>query len=131
MTAKQCTEQKNGRKCDLATALLPKGDTRATNAKTEYHGLAGYASGFSCCELGGTGRGKSWVADCLGRLVFEVQHDLQDFIRQEVGAHTVHIGQHYDTCAPLRRDQERSVCALLSASMARSPKSKLFGDKPS
>src|SRR5882672_12187465 len=30
--------KKIGRKCDLATALLPKGDTRATNAKTDYHG---------------------------------------------------------------------------------------------
>jgi hypothetical protein len=29
--------KKIGRKCDLATALLPKGDTRATNAITEYH----------------------------------------------------------------------------------------------
>jgi hypothetical protein len=29
--------KKIGRKCDLATALLPKGDTRATNACTEYH----------------------------------------------------------------------------------------------
>src|SRR5467141_4334695 len=29
--------KKIGRKCDLATALLPKGDTRATNAKTDYH----------------------------------------------------------------------------------------------
>jgi hypothetical protein len=27
--------QKKGRKFDLATALQPKGDTRATNAKTE------------------------------------------------------------------------------------------------
>src|SRR6266566_7873220 len=27
--------KKKGRKCDLATALLPKGDTRATNAKTD------------------------------------------------------------------------------------------------
>src|SRR5213593_115079 len=34
-TAKRSAEQKNGRKCDLATALLPKGDTRATNARTE------------------------------------------------------------------------------------------------
>src|SRR5260370_2145002 len=33
--AKQSAEQKNGRKCDLATALLPKGDTRATNANTD------------------------------------------------------------------------------------------------
>src|SRR5713101_302876 len=31
--------QKKGRKFDLATALQPKGDTRATNAKTEYHGI--------------------------------------------------------------------------------------------
>jgi len=31
--------QKKGRKFDLATALQPKGDTRATNAKTEYHKL--------------------------------------------------------------------------------------------
>src|SRR6266567_8461065 len=37
LTAKRSTEQKNGRKCDLATAFLPKGDTRATNAKTSYH----------------------------------------------------------------------------------------------
>src|SRR6202008_475013 len=44
--AKQSTEQKNGRKCDLATALLPKGDTRATNAKTEYHGLGNLPSEF-------------------------------------------------------------------------------------
>jgi hypothetical protein len=29
--------KKIGRKCDLATALLPKGDTRATNANTDYH----------------------------------------------------------------------------------------------
>ena len=29
--------KKIGRKCDLATALQPKGDTRATNANTEYH----------------------------------------------------------------------------------------------
>src|SRR5437667_11849620 len=43
-TAKRSAEQKNGRKCDLATALLPKGDTRATNAKTEYHGRGGNAS---------------------------------------------------------------------------------------
>jgi len=39
-------EQKNGRKCDLATALLPKGDTRATNAKIEYHRIRDYARGF-------------------------------------------------------------------------------------
>src|SRR5258706_10612622 len=45
-TAKRSTEQKNGRKCDLATALLPKGDTRATNAKTEYHDLGDDARGF-------------------------------------------------------------------------------------
>src|SRR2546426_11482534 len=42
-TAKQSAEQKNGRKCDLATALLPKGDTRATNAKTGYHGMGANA----------------------------------------------------------------------------------------
>src|SRR6266581_2356796 len=29
--------KKIGRKCDLATALQPKGDTRATNANTDYH----------------------------------------------------------------------------------------------
>src|SRR5713101_2102723 len=38
--------KKIGRKCDLATALLPKGDTRATNAKTEYHGLGGWRKCF-------------------------------------------------------------------------------------
>jgi hypothetical protein len=44
------TEQKKGRKFDLATALQPKGDTRATNAKTEYHETGTSASGFvSCC----------------------------------------------------------------------------------
>src|ERR1700739_751099 len=42
--AKRSTEQNNGRKCDLATALLPKGDTRATNAKTGYHRLWNSAS---------------------------------------------------------------------------------------
>jgi hypothetical protein len=30
--AKQPTGAKKGRKCDLATAFLPKGDTKATNA---------------------------------------------------------------------------------------------------
>src|SRR5438445_9754403 len=50
-TAKRSGEQKNGRKCDLATALLPKGDTRATNARTEYHGRGDYASDFFCCVL--------------------------------------------------------------------------------
>src|SRR5216110_240975 len=34
-TANRSAEHKNGRKCALATALLPKGDTRATNARTE------------------------------------------------------------------------------------------------
>src|SRR5712664_2809520 len=45
-TAKRSTEQKNGRKCDLATALLPKGDTRATNAKAGYHGWGEDARGL-------------------------------------------------------------------------------------
>jgi hypothetical protein len=36
-----------GRKCDLATALLPKGDTRATNAKEEYHELVLFSRVFS------------------------------------------------------------------------------------
>jgi hypothetical protein len=38
--------QKKGRKFDLATALQPKGDTRATNAKTEYHGRVPFSSAF-------------------------------------------------------------------------------------
>src|SRR5437773_10443758 len=50
-TAKRSTEQKNGRKCDLATALLPKGDTRATNAKTEYHGMEANARGLWRCTV--------------------------------------------------------------------------------
>src|SRR5713226_8091494 len=50
-TAKRSTEQKNGRKCDLATALLPKGDTRATNAKTEYHGMGANARGLWRCVV--------------------------------------------------------------------------------
>src|SRR6266436_6743739 len=50
-TAKRSTEQKNGRKCDLATALLPKGDTRATNAKAEYHGMGGNARGLWSCVV--------------------------------------------------------------------------------
>src|SRR5260370_36807519 len=58
-TAKRSTEQKNGRKCDLATALLPKGDTRATNARIEYHGWDGYARDFSRCTGLGTGGGES------------------------------------------------------------------------
>src|ERR1700739_3069865 len=38
--------RKIGRKCDLATALLPKGDTRATNAKPEYYKLVFSATDF-------------------------------------------------------------------------------------
>jgi hypothetical protein len=48
--AKQACKTKKGRKFDLATALQPKGDTRATNAKTEYHETGTSASSFvSCC----------------------------------------------------------------------------------
>jgi hypothetical protein len=32
--AKRLTEQKKGRKCDLATALLPKGDTNKSNKRS-------------------------------------------------------------------------------------------------
>jgi hypothetical protein len=39
-------KQKKGRKFDLATALQPKGDTRATNAKLEYHKEVLSANGF-------------------------------------------------------------------------------------
>src|SRR5260370_41960864 len=45
-TAQRSAEQKKGRKCALAPALLPKGDTRATNAKTEYHDLGDDARGL-------------------------------------------------------------------------------------
>src|SRR5881296_2649186 len=47
-------DKKIGRKCDLATALLPKGDTRATNAKTEYHGI-GYCASEIFIPLGSIG----------------------------------------------------------------------------
>src|SRR5712692_394114 len=57
-TAKRSTEQKNGRKCDLATALLPKGDTRATNAKTEYQGFSGIASTFFMAICSGKKEGE-------------------------------------------------------------------------
>src|SRR5258708_20449782 len=58
-TAKQCTEQKNGRKCDLATALLPKGDTRATNAKPENHGK-GYSEREIFIPLRSISERKGW-----------------------------------------------------------------------
>jgi hypothetical protein len=53
-----------GRKCDLATALLPKGDTRATNAKTEYHGRVLSSRVFSnalapCFQGLSAGRGEA------------------------------------------------------------------------
>ena len=61
--AKRSGEQKNGRKCDLATALLPKGDTRATNARTEYHGRGDGASDFFCCAGRGNRRKREEVYD--------------------------------------------------------------------
>src|SRR5260370_32996296 len=82
-TAKRSTEQKNGRKGDLATALLPKGDTRATNAKIEYHVRGDCASDFFCCAGRGTGERRIVTPtgpghagrSRLGRLVLQATHD--------------------------------------------------------
>src|SRR5438105_4065090 len=116
-TAKRSAEQKNGRKCDLATALLPKGDTRATNANTEYHGMGGNARGFWRCVVACQGRKVTPTASGRAgdRLVLEVQHDLQDLIGEATGVDTVHVGEHDDTGAPLRNEGKRGACPLLSS----------------
>src|SRR6202030_382353 len=89
-----------------------------------------------CVSAGGaissqTRRSLNPAGFLLGSLVFEVQRDLQDFIRQEVGVHVVHIGQDHHARTAVARDQEGCVRTLLSASVARGSKAKLFGDEPS
>src|SRR5258706_12995344 len=83
-TAKRSTEQKNGRKCDLATALLPKGDTRATNAKTEYHGMETNARGLWRCVV--AFKGMRVTAGKRSRVESERRNQQADEVSQMVGA---------------------------------------------
>src|SRR5467141_3039757 len=85
-------DKKIGRKCDLATALLPKGDTRATNAKTGYHRMGANARGLwrLCCGAQGdesdwcpvTQQGREAGQLRLGSLVLEVENEFEDLIGQ-------------------------------------------------
>src|SRR6266853_1579914 len=84
VTAKRSTEQKNGRKCDLATALLPKGDTRATNAKTEYHGMEANARGLWRCVVAFKGMGVT--AGKRSRVESERRNQQAEQVPHRVGA---------------------------------------------